>query len=52
MKQGLGDHAGAVRELDAGIAAADSEAQRIELRFLRGASCNVRCAENAGRANL
>lgn len=38
MKQGLGDHLGAVAELNRGIAAADKEAQRIELRFLRGAA--------------
>ncbi|PSC68513.1 suppressor of RPS4-RLD 1-like isoform X1 [Micractinium conductrix] len=37
MKQGLGDHWGAVKELNWGISAADSEAQRIEMRFLRGA---------------
>jgi hypothetical protein len=36
MKQGLGDHLGAVRELNRGITATDKEAQRIELRFLRG----------------
>lgn len=36
MKQGLGDHQGAVAELNRGLAAADGEAQRIELRFLRG----------------
>lgn len=34
--QGLGDHLGAVRELNRGIAAASTELQRIELRFLRG----------------
>ncbi|KAI3429879.1 hypothetical protein D9Q98_010190 [Chlorella vulgaris] len=37
MKQGLGDHLGAIRELSRGIAASDSETQRVELRFLRGA---------------
>ena len=37
MMQGLGDHLGAVRELDAGLAVATVEAQRVEIRFLRGA---------------
>lgn len=37
MKQGLGDHLGAVRELNRGIAATDKQSQRIELQFLRGA---------------
>lgn len=37
MLQGLGDHLGAVRELDAALKAALNEGQRVELRFLRGA---------------
>lgn len=37
MLQGLGNHLGAVRELDAGLQAATTEAQKVELRFLRGA---------------
>ncbi|KAI7837042.1 hypothetical protein COHA_009119 [Chlorella ohadii] len=37
MAQGLGDHLGAVRELNRGISATDKEVQRIEMRFLRGA---------------
>ena len=36
--QGLGDHLGAVRELNRGISATDKEVQRIEMRFLRGES--------------
>ena len=36
MRQGLGDHLGAVTELNRGLAAADRDSQRIELRFLRG----------------
>lgn len=36
MKQGLGDHLGAVAELDAALAAAGTVAQRIDLRFLKG----------------
>ncbi|KAL4437434.1 hypothetical protein ABPG75_004573 [Micractinium tetrahymenae] len=37
MKQGLGDHLGAVQELNRGITATDKDVSRIELRFLRGA---------------
>ncbi len=37
MLQGLGDHLGAVKELDAALCAAQNEGQRVELRFLRGA---------------
>lgn len=36
MKQGLGDHLGAVKELDKALAVAKTDAQRIELRFLKG----------------
>ncbi len=37
MYQGLGDHLGAIRELDAALKVALNEGQRVELRFLRGA---------------
>jgi len=37
MLQGLGDHLGAVRELDAALKSTLNEGQRVELRFLRGA---------------
>ena len=52
MKQGLGDHLGAVRELNRGITATDKEAQRIELRFLRGGwvgGCGARVGARVGR---
>lgn len=37
MKQGLGDHMGAVKELNRALTIAEKESQKIELRFLRGA---------------
>ncbi|GAB4814575.1 hypothetical protein N2152v2_001621 [Parachlorella kessleri] len=37
MKQGLGDHMGAIRELNKALTVAEKTSQRIELRFLRGA---------------
>jgi tetratricopeptide (TPR) repeat protein len=38
LYQGLGDHMKAVKQLDAGLCSAKTDAQRIELRFLRGKS--------------
>lgn len=37
LKQGLGDHLGAINELDIALHVAKTDAERIELRFLKGA---------------